>query len=141
MTPTANGNMSFDIKIVGAGVAGLAAGLALARKGHSVTIYEANQQLSEFGAGLQLFANATRIIYEWGLQDEFLKVVNAPSTNTFRRYSDNTIIGEIPCNPVSEWEYVGTICVASYICCITMRSSHQSCSQSRYVRVELEQAD
>ena len=104
MTPIANGNTSFDIKIVGAGVAGLAAGLALARKGHKVSIYEGNKHLSEFGAGLQLFANATRIIHEWGLEDEFLKVVNVPRTNTFRRYSDDTIIGEIPCNPVSEWE-------------------------------------
>ena len=104
MTPIANGNVSFDIKIVGAGAAGLATGLALARKGHSVIIYEANEQLSEFGAGLQLFANATRIIYEWGLEDQFLKVVNVPRTNTFRRYSDDTVIGEIPCNPVSEWE-------------------------------------
>jgi len=62
-------------------------------------------QLSEFGAGIQLSANATRIIYNWGLQDAFLKVVNQPAVNHFRRYADDKVIGEIPNNPISEFEY------------------------------------
>jgi len=105
MGSTDGSSLPLDIKIIGAGVGGLACGLALARKGHRVTIFEANRQLSEYGAGLQLWPNATRIISAWGLKDEFLEVVNAPNVMTVRRYSDDGVIGEIPHNPMAEWEY------------------------------------
>ena len=56
--------------IVGAGVAGLTAGLALARKGIASTILEQAPQLGEVGAGLQLSPNATRILSHLGVLSE-----------------------------------------------------------------------
>lgn len=53
--------------IVGAGVAGLAAALSLARKGISSDIIEQAPQLGEVGAGLQLSPNATRVLDALGV--------------------------------------------------------------------------
>ncbi|WLR94346.1 FAD-dependent monooxygenase [Shinella zoogloeoides] len=55
--------------IVGAGIAGLTAALALARKGIASHILEQAPALEEVGAGLQLSPNASRILAELGLLD------------------------------------------------------------------------
>jgi salicylate hydroxylase len=48
--------------IAGAGIGGLTAAIALARRGFEVAIFERSQALEEIGAGLQLTPNATRIL-------------------------------------------------------------------------------
>jgi salicylate hydroxylase len=53
--------------IVGAGVAGLTAALALARRGISSEIFEQAPELTEVGAGLQISPNASRILAEVGV--------------------------------------------------------------------------
>lgn len=55
--------------IVGAGIAGLTAALALARKGIAAHILEQAPALEEVGAGLQLSPNASRILADIGLLD------------------------------------------------------------------------
>lgn len=50
------------ILIAGAGLGGLTAALALLRDGHQVQVFEQASQLGEVGAGLQLSANATRVL-------------------------------------------------------------------------------
>jgi salicylate hydroxylase len=53
--------------IVGAGIGGLTAAIALAQRGFEVAIFERAQALEEIGAGLQLTPNATRILDRLGL--------------------------------------------------------------------------
>lgn len=55
--------------IVGAGIAGLTAALALARRGIASHIIEQAPALEEVGAGLQLSPNASRILADLGLLD------------------------------------------------------------------------
>lgn len=55
--------------IVGAGIAGLTAALALARRGIACHVLEQAASLEEVGAGLQLSPNATRILAGLGLLD------------------------------------------------------------------------
>ncbi|MEQ9248532.1 MAG: FAD-dependent oxidoreductase, partial [Nitratireductor sp.] len=55
--------------IVGAGIAGLTAALAMARRGLPVRIYERAPELTEVGAGLQLSPNATRLLARLGVLD------------------------------------------------------------------------
>ena len=55
--------------IVGAGIAGLTAALALARKGIAAHILEQAPALEEVGAGLQLSPNASHILADLGLLD------------------------------------------------------------------------
>jgi salicylate hydroxylase len=64
--------------IAGGGIGGLAAGLALAREGCSVRLFEQAQQWSEAGAGIQLGPNATRVLHGWGLQAQLAAVAARP---------------------------------------------------------------
>ena len=62
-----------SISIIGAGIAGLSAAIALAHKGFNVTLLEKSFELTEVGAGLQLSPNATRILSKWGLTKNIAK--------------------------------------------------------------------
>ena len=58
------------ILIAGAGIGGLTAALALLRSGIDVEVYEQAPELKEVGAGVQLAANGTRVLYALGVGDE-----------------------------------------------------------------------
>ncbi len=58
------------VLIAGAGVGGLTAGLALLKRGFNVDIYEQAPEIMEVGAGFQISANGTRVLYELGLGPE-----------------------------------------------------------------------
>ncbi|NNE22102.1 MAG: NAD(P)-binding protein [Rhizobiales bacterium] len=51
-----------NFAVVGAGVAGLASAIALARAGHGVTVFEQARQIDEVGAGLQIGPNAVHAL-------------------------------------------------------------------------------
>jgi salicylate hydroxylase len=55
------------VLIAGGGLGGLTAALALLRSGCDVDVYEQAAELREVGAGLQLSANATRVLYALGV--------------------------------------------------------------------------
>jgi salicylate hydroxylase len=57
------------ILIVGAGIGGLTAALALLRDGHDVAVYEQAPRLAELGAGVQISANGARVLFALGLED------------------------------------------------------------------------
>ena len=58
------------ILIAGGGIGGLTAALALLRSGVDVEVYEQASELKEVGAGVQLAANGTRVLYALGVGDE-----------------------------------------------------------------------
>lgn len=64
---------SLDIIVVGAGIAGLTTGLALARSGHRITILESVPSLGEVGAGIQIAPNASRILHGLGVLEEVME--------------------------------------------------------------------
>ena len=66
--------MSGQVAIVGAGIGGLTAALALLREGIDVTVYEQASELRELGAGVQISPNGTRVLYALGLGPEIEKV-------------------------------------------------------------------
>lgn len=67
-----------EFLVVGGGIGGLAAALALARDGRRVRVLERAEQFAELGAGLQLAPNATRLLQEWGLLDELRELGHEP---------------------------------------------------------------
>jgi salicylate hydroxylase len=68
------------ILIAGAGIGGLAAALALARKGCEVTVLEAAQEFGEVGAGIQLGPNAMKVLAALGLGDQVKEVASFPES-------------------------------------------------------------
>jgi salicylate hydroxylase len=59
-----------NISIVGGGLGGLTAALALMRKGLKVTVFEQAHELKEVGAGVQLGPNAVGVLYHLGLKEQ-----------------------------------------------------------------------
>lgn len=68
MTPERGG----DVLVVGGGIGGLAAAVALRRVGIPASVYERAPEVREVGAGLSLWANAVKALRRLGLEDEVL---------------------------------------------------------------------
>jgi salicylate hydroxylase len=58
------------VLIAGGGIGGMTTALALLRHGIDVEVYEQAKELKEVGAGVQLAANGTRVLYALGLGEE-----------------------------------------------------------------------
>lgn len=66
------------VAVVGAGMAGLTAALALSRRGIACDIIEQSTRLEEVGAGLQISPNASRILAELGVLKTLEPLWNEP---------------------------------------------------------------
>jgi salicylate hydroxylase len=62
------------VAIVGGGIGGLAAALALLRHGIDVEVYEQAPELKELGAGVQISANGTHVLFALGLEPAVRRV-------------------------------------------------------------------
>jgi 2-polyprenyl-6-methoxyphenol hydroxylase-like FAD-dependent oxidoreductase len=79
--------LSEPIAIVGGGIGGLAAALALLRRGIDVTVYEQAPELTEIGAGIQISANGTRVLHALGLKEDLEKVQVIPAGKEIRLWN------------------------------------------------------
>ncbi|CAI7588912.1 unnamed protein product [Penicillium pancosmium] len=64
-----------QIAIIGAGLGGLGAAVALRRQGHAVTVYERYDFAGEVGASLSAASNGSRFLEEWGVDVKAAKPV------------------------------------------------------------------
>lgn len=78
------------ILIVGGGIGGLAAALALGRKGFRVQLLEQAESFAEIGAGIQLGPNVFRMFDKLGITDEVSKLAVFPQMLMMR----DSITGE-----------------------------------------------
>ena len=72
------------VLIAGAGIGGLTAALALLKSGFNVEIYEQAPELAEIGAGFQMSANGTRVLYALGLGEPIEAMAWQPSGKEIR---------------------------------------------------------
>ncbi|HVV62837.1 MAG TPA: FAD-dependent monooxygenase [Pseudolabrys sp.] len=91
--------------IAGAGIAGLTAALALAKRGLRATILEQAPALEEAGAGIQLSPNATRILIDLGLRDRLETVATEPQAIKVMAGGSGRQIVRIPLGRAIEQRY------------------------------------
>jgi len=75
------------IAIVGGGIGGLTAALALVRRGIDVEVYEQAHELRELGAGVQISANGTRVLHALGLEGALEQVQVLPAGKVIRLWN------------------------------------------------------
>src|SRR5207237_4455538 len=72
---------------VGAGIGGRTAALALLRDGHNIEVYEQAPALAELGAGVQISANGSRVLFALGLEDAIRSVWCEPAGKEIRLWN------------------------------------------------------
>jgi 3-hydroxybenzoate 6-monooxygenase len=70
--------------VVGGGIGGLATALAVARTGRAVHLIEQAPEFAEIGAGLQIGANATRVMHRLGVLEAMERAAVHPERATMR---------------------------------------------------------
>lgn len=90
------------IAIVGGGLGGLSAAIALLQRGYDVHVYERAPELLEIGAGVHIGPNCTRILRSFGLGEALDQIGFRPSRSVFRRWSDGTPIADQPLGELAE---------------------------------------
>jgi len=80
------------IAIVGGGIGGLAAALAMTQAGYAVTVHERSPQLVDQGAGITLAPNATRVLYHLGLGPDLEATSVTPPQTEYRHYRTGEVI-------------------------------------------------
>ncbi|GFF39126.1 putative salicylate hydroxylase [Aspergillus lentulus] len=87
-----------EVVIVGAGIGGMAAALALGQRGHHVIVLESAPKLMEVGAGIQGSPNMLTLFDRWGVsplihaKDVALEYIHV------RRWQDGSLLGTMPVN-------------------------------------------
>lgn len=93
------------IVIAGAGIGGLTAALALARRGFQVALLEAAERLEEVGAGIQLSPNASRILIALGIEARLRPHVVLPEELTIRNARSGRVVAQAPLGAIAADHY------------------------------------
>jgi len=96
---------SLRIAVIGAGLGGLAAGVALRQAGFDVDVYEQAPELTEIGGGINLGPNAVRVLYRLGLRPALDREAVRPLSTHQRRWQDGRTLQLAPLNPRCEELY------------------------------------
>lgn len=85
----------YKIKIAGAGLGGLTAAACLLKDGHDVEVFEQAPSLGEVGAGIQVSANASRVLRHLGVLDELKKTAVRPERIEFRLHQSAEVVSTL----------------------------------------------
>lgn len=80
------------IAIIGGGIGGLTAALALSQNAHDITVFERSAGIREIGAGVQISPNAGRLLHSLGLGAAYSEISVNPDRVVLRRWEDDSII-------------------------------------------------
>lgn len=83
------------IAIIGGGIGGLAAALAMERRGAEVTVYEQSPAHSEIGAGLNLTPNAIKALRSLGIEKEVTAIGSGSEFLTIRSWKSGRVISRM----------------------------------------------
>ena len=84
MAPKRNDPARGRIALIGGGIGGLAAALALTRRGFRPRVYEQSSEIKEIGAGIQVTPNSAKVLRALGLEEELKSWAFEPQTMVTR---------------------------------------------------------
>jgi salicylate hydroxylase len=93
------------IVVIGAGIGGLTAALALLKRGFDVEVYEQAAELKEAGAGIQISSNGTRVLYALGLEQPLKRVQVLPQRRAIRHWATGETWNWFDLGPVTQARY------------------------------------
>jgi salicylate hydroxylase len=97
--------LSKKIVVAGAGIGGLCAALALAKRGFEVVVYEQSPQLGEVGSGIQLSPNVMHVLHNLGLAKEVKAKAFSPESAVMRHYKTGKYYFTVPLGDTATHKY------------------------------------
>ncbi|KAF2094888.1 putative salicylate hydroxylase [Rhizodiscina lignyota] len=94
LEPNGKSSRPLRVVIVGAGLGGLACGIACRQQGLEAVVIERAPEILEIGAGIQLPPNAVRTLDRLGVLDAIRSKATETQTRTLRRWKDGKILAE-----------------------------------------------
>lgn len=82
------------VAVIGAGIGGLTAALALRANGIDATVYEQARELKALGAGVSIATNGSRILTRLGVGDALAAIAGPVTHYQFRTWQAEPIAGE-----------------------------------------------
>jgi salicylate hydroxylase len=87
---------NISIAVIGGGMGGLTAALALLQAGFDVQVFEQADAVSEIGAGVQISPNASRVLHGLGLENPLARTGVKPLAWHQRRWNDGQTLLRTP---------------------------------------------
>jgi FAD-dependent urate hydroxylase len=89
----------FKVIVIGAGIGGLTAGIALRQAGHEVAIYDKVRSLRPIGAGISLWSNGVKVMNALGLGEQMAKIGGRMDRMTYLTQTGE-MLNDIPLQPL-----------------------------------------
>jgi salicylate hydroxylase len=96
---------SFKIGIVGAGIGGLTAAIALQRTGHDVVVFEQSKQFMRVGADINLTPNAVRALDGLGINEAVRRTAARPTHRISRTWDSGEETSRLAMGDTAELKY------------------------------------
>lgn len=103
--------MAARVLVAGGGIGGLAAALALSRRGHRVDVLEQAAAFGDIGAGVQLGPNVTRRLQALGLDKALAGIAARPDALVVRSAASNAELARLALGSATQRRYG-----APYLC-------------------------
>ena len=94
--------MTLQVAVIGGGIGGLSAALAMFRADCDVHVYEQAGKFGEIGAGIQISPNASRLLHRLGVKDAMDAWGVRPAGVHQRRWDDGRTLQRAPLGPEVE---------------------------------------
>lgn len=96
--------MQFDVILIGAGIGGLTAALALQQRGLRVAVCEQATELFVSDAGLLIGASGAKVLRQLGLGEALEDLAIRPTCTTIRHFHSGRLLAETAADPAGSYQ-------------------------------------